>query len=287
MDDLPVAWRNEKKIVPAEKCTEMSVLAAFTWMPRRVTLIPDAEEGYVREAYIQPGLNFLGNGLWVDPHVAYRKNKKEEWYSVKPQSGRELWRDIGMIAAAYQENASHRPPLAVTHYEAITGKREGLVRLNMTGLVTNQAQYVSLQSDTLSLPPVILEIPEKGEFLCMEMVMIENIARCVETSYGELEASAVQQLLAFYFSGIRNALFSEFLPLLGESDSEQEDWQLPLISLLENMILNTLRKVSDEAAGMFGAGAKNLVKLTEATDMCMRKSLSILRKSKGEEVHAD
>jgi len=287
MDDLPVAWRSDKKIVPAEQCADMSVLAAFTWMPRRVTLIPDAEEGYVKEVYIQPGLNFLGNGRWMDPHVAYRKNKKEEWYSVKPQSGREFWRDIGMIAAAYQENASHIPPLAVAHYEKITNRQESLVRLNMTGLVTNQAQYLSLQCETLSLPPAILEIPEKGEFLREKMMLIESIAGCVESSYGKLEASAARQLLALYFSSIRDALFSEFLPLLGKSDSEQENWQMPLISLLENRILDTLKKVSDEAAGMFGAGAKNLIKLTKATDVCMGKSWSILKKSRGEEVYAD
>lgn len=280
-DTIPVAWRSTEKVNPKEEYADMSVLAAFTWRPRRVNLISDDEEGFVSEAYIQEGLNFLGNGCWEDPHAAYRQNKKEEWYAVKPQSGRECWRDVGMIAAAYEIKPSHKPPMAVAHYEKITGAQKALVKLNMTGLVTNKAQYLCLQCDTLSLPPVILASPEKGSLLCSEMAVIESVAGCITSAYGKLEASVASQLLTLYFSQIREALFSELLPLLAKSDSEQEDWQKPPVDALSETILKTLRNVTDEASGMYGTGAKNLVMLTRASSLCMGKSINILKKLRG------
>lgn len=273
----PIAWRNSQNIVPKKEVASMSILAAFTWMPRRVTLIPDAKVGIVSRAYIQPGLNFLGNGLWSDPHVAYRQNKKGEWFSLKPQVGRDLWRDVGMLAAAYEVDASHRPPVCVSRSGKIIKNSELVIGLEMVGLVTNQAQYVSLQYDRLAIPRRILEVPELGEHLQHEMMLIELVAQRIQGAYSKLEASVAQQLEAIYFEWLYEALFREYLPKLAICNVELNQWNKPLIEDMNNHLKKALLRISKEASFRFGYSAKNILKVIKATDQCMKGCFGLLK----------
>ena len=209
----PIAWRNFEEFIPKETHAKMSILSAFTWMPRRVTLIPSKAIGKIETVYYQAGANFLGNGVWKDPHVSYRKSKKEEWFPVKPQNGRAMWRDLGSVTATSHTDPSHIPPRIITQTTVLLGRDKSMVKLRMVGLVTNQAQYISLLYDDLAVPVEILDNPFLGERLQDDMRFVEQIANYIFTFFKELDESIAQQLQSLFFSGVSRCPIYHIYPL--------------------------------------------------------------------------
>lgn len=276
-DIPPVAWRDPDPVIPREQCSSVSVLGALTWRPRRVTLIP-AEDGLVRQIYYTAGLDFRGNTSWKDPHVPYRKRSQKgkkaaasmpEWFSVKPQSGRALWRDVGSIIAA-RIDSTHRPPLILSQRSEVTGNDNGLVQVQMTGLVTNQAQYVNEQSDCLALPAVFFDRPDLGDFLQDEVSAVEGAASAILIAYRQLNPSVAEQLQAGFFARMHDVLFSDDIPLIAAADTSQYDCWKKLREHLNGLLRAAVIETMTEASQRLGIGARNLIRLTKSEDFCIK-----------------
>ena len=168
-----VPWRSGKSIVPKEKIINITMLEGFTWRPRRIMLTQDSD-GLVRKVYRQQGSNFIGNDIWKDPHVSYLKNKNNEWISLKPRTGRELWRDLGTILSdSARKNVI--PPLVIQQFYKITDNDSSFTRIREVGVVTNQAKYEEWVEDELSLPGIFFDNDDMAEILRNDILAVEDI----------------------------------------------------------------------------------------------------------------
>jgi CRISPR system Cascade subunit CasA len=100
----PPAWRSDKSVEPGRR-TEASLLEALTWQPRRAQLLPGGTGVCAlsqRETPILVQTMKFTAGVscdfsWRDPNVSYRINEKGR-LPLRPQEGREVWRDTGPLA---------------------------------------------------------------------------------------------------------------------------------------------------------------------------------------------
>lgn len=278
----PVSWRNGDAFVPKKLCPTVSLMAAFTWLPRRVTFVPVEINGVlcVKEVYCQAGLNFQGDGRWYDPHVPYRKNKKEEWYSVKPQSERELWRDVGAVTAAEPVGGSTRQPLILANYKESTGSRTSqLLKLQLIGLVTNQAQYMSIQSDSLALPAPFFEEPPLGRLLRSDLQDIETIASYISLSYGKVLGSEIAaELQTQLYAALYGKLFSEYFPYIAKIDRKQDGWGRLAEEYLDKILEEQKGQTVTLASRRFAANAKALRDMAAAETRFVRSCGRLLNK---------
>ena len=92
-----VPWRSGRPIIPKEKVINITMLEGLTWRPRRIMLTCDSD-GMVRKVFREQGSNFIGNDIWRDPHVAYRKNTDNESSITRV-------REVGIVTsqAKYEE----------------------------------------------------------------------------------------------------------------------------------------------------------------------------------------
>lgn len=279
----PVAWRNDDEIIPEKKCPTVSLMAAFTWLPRRVTFVPVEIDGAlcVKEVYCQAGLNFQGDGRWYDPHVPYRKNKKEEWYSVKPQRGRELWRDVGAVTAAELGSSSTRQPLILANYKELTGSRASrLLNVQLIGLVTKQAQYLSIQSDSLALPNPFFEEPPLGRLLRSDLQDIEKIASYISSYYGKvLGAEIAVELQTQFYAALYEKLFSKYFPYVADKiDRTQDGWGKLAGEYLNDILKKTRDFVMCRGAQRFASNAHALRDMAAAETSFVRDCGSLLKR---------
>lgn len=150
-----VPWRMETVIQPRKQVNEISFLQALTWQPRRLTLIFDAD-GKVRKVYLQAGLDFRGNSGWEDPHVSYFLKKDGTWGTLKPELGRQVWRDAGMLMAT--RSTSERPPIPVTNLGDVwwDPDENWKISMDVIGMITDQATLMGWLHERLVLPQCLL-----------------------------------------------------------------------------------------------------------------------------------
>lgn len=294
----PVAWRNDDEIIPEKKCPTVSLMAAFTWQPLRITFKAEEKEGplYVKEVYRQPGLNFQGDGRWNDPHAPYRKNKKEEWDSVKPKSGREFWRDVGTVTAANIDKDNTRQPLILENYKELIGSRTPrLLKVQLTGLVTDQAHYLSIQDDSLALPAPFFEEPALGRLLRNDLNDIETMASDISSSYNKptekkhsqsnnkkqnkrLSSEIVTELQSQFFSTMYEKLFSEYFPYVAKIDRNQDNWGGLAGEYLDNILKKMRDLVMHQGAQRFASNARALRDMSAAEADFARRCGTLLKK---------
>jgi len=165
-----VTWREDKPVIPKEVYVNVGMLEALAWLPRRATLVLD-ENGQVSSVRFQQGRNFLGNDLWHDPHVPSRRNK-ERFFTIKPQLGREVWRDLGALTMA--QEGVYSPPLTVMQARSVWAKAPALLRVWYVGLITNKAAILGWTEGRLAVPTLLLENDELAYQFQHDMVMIEH-----------------------------------------------------------------------------------------------------------------
>lgn len=289
-DEPKIAWRCFDNVMPKKEIASVSLLSAFTWMPRRVTLIPEEPDStgkiIVKDVYCQPGLNFKGNDLWQDPHVPYRySQKKNLWSSVKPEVGRVLWRDIGAVTAARVSNPSHRQPLILANRGDVEGTEDSSANVSMMGLLTDNAKYISLFYDTFDVPVVFLSEPELGEFLCSEIETIEKIAEIIsnERGYKKLGKETYSQLQSEFFAAMYLVLFSDYIPYLAALDREKENWAVGAMARLNENIKVVMKNIKISADARFGGGARNLRDMVAAGNSFYRECMKELKKRSGDD----
>jgi len=259
------AWRNERAMVPKEQVPTVSVLEALTWPSRRVTFVASGKDGCVREVYFQQGLNFTPDGIWKDPHVAFKRNQKGEPYSLKPDTDKELWRDLSVITVS-REDKFNIVPFVVRHLRAIVGSEheQPVVDLCLYGLMTKQAKYVDWVQDSLRVSCRILNEPDLGDRLRKDMEAMETVAKIVYKAVFAMVLQKVEdpekrapkakskakpkdkfarQVEAGFFENMRRYLFEQYLKNLSSADICDADWQNPLTDALNEQI----RRAADDA----------------------------------------
>lgn len=170
-----VPWRKEWKVIPKQNVADVSLLEGLTWMPRRITLIPE-ENLTVSRIFCQAGLDFKGNDLWNDPHVPKFKKKDESYGTVKPELGRALWRDAGSLMYDH-DGKSIRQPQALRCVTNVIDQEDlpGWVPVRGAGLMTNQAAYTGWIEESLSLPSALLHNQEQAQCFRDDTLFIESL----------------------------------------------------------------------------------------------------------------
>ncbi|MBR3016646.1 MAG: type I-E CRISPR-associated protein Cse1/CasA [Clostridia bacterium] len=170
-----VSWRKGRMVLPKEKVADVSLLEGLTWMPRRITLLPE-ENGFVRRVCCQAGLDFKGNDLWNDPHVPKFKKKDETFGTVKPELSRSLWRDAGTLMYDH-DSKTVRQPQALRCLANIFDQDEIPLQIiiRAVGLITNQAAYTGWTEEELSIPSSLLTRQEQAERFRVDVSYLETM----------------------------------------------------------------------------------------------------------------
>ncbi|MBI3946595.1 MAG: type I-E CRISPR-associated protein Cse1/CasA [Armatimonadetes bacterium] len=170
--DAPTAWRNDCPPKTQGRSTSASLLEALTWRPRRIHLIPGGSgrcsltgadaSTLVRTMRFSAGASC--DFLWRDPSVPYRITTTKGPSPLRPQEGREVWRDIGPFALLRQadyksekgETSFERPPV-VTQYTRLVDqdvrRREAPLSLRLYGMRTDMKMKV-FEWQREQLPPI-------------------------------------------------------------------------------------------------------------------------------------
>ena len=184
-----VAWRKQRAVIPGERVAAVSLLEGLTWMPRRICLIREQDSDVIKNVYCQAGLDFRGNDLWNDPHVPRFRKKDDSFGTVKPELGKEVWRDAGSLL--YDHDSKYvRQPLTIRYLRNVYDEDDipDWIPIRTAGLITNQAAYTGWFESELSIPSLLLYNQEKADIFRDDIRLIEavqsmiysNIQRCYD-----------------------------------------------------------------------------------------------------------
>lgn len=234
-----VPWRSNALIRPKDAVAEMHFLRAFTWQPRRVTIQFD-EENLANICCLQPGMDFRGDGRWRDPHVCYFQKKDGTWGSLKPEVGRQIWRNVGNLLAG-MEGVFMRP---VTIKNA-SNVREDMgshpVQIEAIGLLTNQAACLGWTQETLRLPEAFLRDAEMADVFrgCIN-VCEEIVSKMARVISSEMDKQISEQACTQFLLDMRAELFDRtMLRIL----NWEEGWQSEFAKAIRKSVLDVLDKV--------------------------------------------
>lgn len=247
------AWRETEPIIPKREFADVSMLRALTWQPRRATLLPN-RNGIISELYWQQGHNFKGNELWRDPHVPYRALKSGEYSSLKPQAGRQFWRDLGALAAS-KDDQNGKPPLVVAN----APNQLQNFRLSMTGLVTSNASLIDLDAEEVNLPRGILEDEDRGDILRNDLAFFEDCAGALRSAAKDLQGGALVPILQnTFFNMTREYIYGEYLDLLDKCDVNDDDAFIALRDTVHERARSMLLATLDREKLRLGSDARML-----------------------------
>ena len=250
---MRVAWRDSQIIRPKEQYAEISIMAGLTWQPRRITFIPE-DDGNVKRMYYQQGRSFsaFDNKKWRDPHVTYvvRDGNK---YSLKPKLGRQPWRDVGAYSISKSDEKT-LPAVVLGQARMITNRDRR--NLNIYGVITNQAKYIELVSERLTVPSEILDDIEKADRLRMDLEFIEEVGSLLRFTVKQLvnvsertkdnknrESHLIDEAVAGYYADAQDYFFKDYVSALRDSDCSQKSWSENIIKALHTKIKNLARSI--------------------------------------------
>lgn len=170
-----VPWRIDREVIPWQKVPDVSFLEGLTWMPRRITLLPDSD-WHVSSVCFQPGLDFRGNESWADPFVPKRSNNDGALYNVTPVLDRAIWRDVSTLLYDQDGGAVRQPQIIRCLTNLLDEDELPLwIRLRATGLCTIKASYLGWIEDELSLPSELMYSQAQAELFRNHVQMVERI----------------------------------------------------------------------------------------------------------------
>ena len=234
-----VPWRNSTVIRPRDTVAEMEFLRAFTWQPRRVT-VNFNEEGKARTCYLQPGLDFRGDGRWRDPHVAAFRKKDDTWGILRPETGRQIWRNVGNLLAGKRESLIR--PVTVANCSSIWENREdSVVQIEAIGLQTNQAACLGWTQETLRLPEAFLQDAEKADaFRNCVNICEEIVGKMASTISKELDRQTSEQTCAQFLQQMHDELFDRTMDRIL---NWEEGWQTAFADAVQKSVKDVLNQV--------------------------------------------
>lgn len=255
-----VPWRRNDMIVPKESFVSVTMLEALTWQPRRVTLLAD-EDGYVRKVCLQAGKNFIGNNLWMDPHVPYKQKKDMTYATIKAESGRELWRDFGALLTI-SNNGALRQPSAVEYLPNILDKDIALINVRVVGLVSNNAKLVALNEERMSVPVCLLENEYLAELVRADIGTVEALQLKIYDSVNKNISHETAELArGVFLQQMNGLLFGAALARIVDMENRNVQWEDErahvewfdemVRQIIKGLIVTVIRKSGDASDAIF------------------------------------
>ena len=268
-----VPWRRELDIKPKEQVAFVSYLEALTWQPRRTTLVFD-EDQRVRRIYMQQGRNFTGDGRWRDPWVPFRKKRDEEIYvSIKPELGRQLWRDAGNILSA-QSKDSLAPVTVANAGKVWEDMPNQMLPVQAIGLITNQASFVDLTQEMLRIPEALLEDQTRVDRLRHWIAVAERIhgvtAKIIAGDYMQEISKLVGE---GFLRDTRDAIFGELLDQLSEPEPNFTEANRAYAMAIRQTLRDNLGKALKQS----GTSVKNIKRQNVVEAKTMGYAIKLLK----------
>jgi len=273
-----VYWRQMSLVEPGNRIAITSLLAGMTMMARRINLIPDERGGtctqtgnkcdvVVENVYFQKGLNFEGYDSWRDPHVSYSISDKGR-VSIKPQLGKECWRNIGNIFALDQ-----RSPDIINQYIKTKENDKPNIPIITYGLVTNQAQYETWLRDEISLDIRIVKDDGKMAVVNDCIKSTENVAfelrkqlRNIVTKHKHTsQEQLIEQSSGQFFATCRGRFFSVLCNSLAQADISKPNEGDTIVSDWNDFLKRSVYKEFNDCADRLGISAKDLLNSAQAS----------------------
>lgn len=265
------AWREEQSMllgegVPSLRMPFLTMLAALTWQPRRITLPPDTD-GRVSTIYFQPGRWLEDKNIpWQDPHVPYWKLKNGKFMAMIPKIGRDFWKDFDAVNVSKSDKSS-MPPLALLNALA----EKPWYSLLVAGIVTNQQSKLEIIAhDRLMVPNELLKNEEYREELEYCLKTIENGANALEIAtkrvWGEEPKKTKQKrfgsaviapaLSQSYFQQAGTYVSSQYLSLLLACRTDPDF--VALRKAVANEVMRMMRHTVDRLHMRLGGDGRKL-----------------------------
>lgn len=260
-----VPWKKNNIIIPKQSVADITLLEGLTWQPRRITLLCDGD-GMIRNVYLQQGLDFKGNNLWKDPHVAYVLSQKNIWVSIKPRLGRSLWRDVGTLLAD-QTNEKYRPPLNISQAPVVLDNDSLVLMIRQVGIATSNSAYLCLNSDVLSIPDCFMDDYAIAEVLRSDLDLVETMQgqiaseinkRFNHTQDKQKYISLAEQARQHFLVQAHTFVFNTFIPDLINVKNEINDEKIEnhkhiVQDTVKNAIINTVNDIVNKAGTSSGS----------------------------------
>lgn len=174
--NTPPAWRNNAPPQSGKRCTQTSLLEALTWRPRQIQLIPSGSgvcsiSGKESDVIIK-SMKFKAGAscdfTWIDPNVPYRITDKKNQVSfdvLRPQPGKEIWRDTGPLALLDDQShksedvqVAFRRPSVVSQFAEVRATKDRELSISVYGMRTDMKMKVfEWQRERLSVPGPMVE----------------------------------------------------------------------------------------------------------------------------------
>lgn len=215
------AWREEKPVVPGERCLRADLLEGWTWRSRRIQLVPGGsgccsltgKDSLVlvrRMKFIAGASCDFTNGGWRDPSVPYKIDDKGPKV-MRPQEGKEIWRDTAPLALLNERSGSEkqfRRPQIIEQWAQMVQEKyiaTGPLRLKLYGMRTDLKMKVfEWHAEPMTLPCALALDEEYGRRVLGEMQRADSIAyalkRAIQKTYkreGKGNAKAFDDLTAY------------------------------------------------------------------------------------------
>lgn len=259
-----VLWRNDISVIPKEEVADITLLEALTFMPRRITLKVE-EDSVVRNVFLQQGRNFKGNDSWHDPHVPQFRKNDGSFGTVKPELGKDLWRDVGTML--YDEtDTRNKQPLVLRCIINLFDYDElpTILAVRAVGLVTNQAAYTEWYEDELALPAILLCDQEKADVFREDVKDIEFLQNRIQDQISKhvdkpregsktTEHETALQCKRYFLQAAHDFLFGAVMDdILSGSDEKThvELFAQGLKDMLSDMIRNVLYSSGSDVNSM-------------------------------------
>ena len=290
----PPSWRDNRPVT-SERRTSASLLESLTWQPRRIQLIPGKGglcsltckhyDTIVRSMKFAPGFASGFEPAWRDPAVPYRISK-EGPIPMRPQEGREVWRDTGAIAFLKQGEKTHERPALIDQFEGMMEQifnKTPEISLTLYGMRTDMKMKVfEWHRERLNLPVQLIWRKRMFQNGIDAMEKSESVAYSLKLAIkhtyprdGKGNSKAFDTLIAQtsqqFWGALRNPydeLLREIAPLSPEKDKEA-------IFQKEKKWENSVREVSnialDSAIDDFDTDGDAMRRCVEARAQLNRK----------------
>ncbi|MEG0766328.1 MAG: type I-E CRISPR-associated protein Cse1/CasA [Clostridia bacterium] len=177
---------------------------------------------------------------------------------MKPQPGRALWRDVGVLAFAREEARTNLSPLIVASRSKIIPADESLVALKTYALGTDLAQYTNWKRDELMLPSCLLEDALRGEVLRQDMNFCEQVANLLQKEVKKSSAQIADEAQMAFFEDVHLFVFGRYMEKLIQMDVEQ-DHAASVVSF-DKRIEEILRDCLEKSLTRLGDDGKKLIR---------------------------
>jgi len=243
---LPL-WESNFEIVPQQEVTKTTQLYGMFFPSRRIRLIE--QDGLVQQVYYQPGLHFTGFAAWNDPHVAYRPGKDNTFFSIKPSTDKEPWRNIKSISEYYDSGSV--PKVVDDFYKIRKECGFSSMPVQIFGVVTSNAAYLDTQGGLLRLDARILGDEKRRAYAVTYIDMAEKVGYVLAKTLNKVISpdkskrgnGDVSQYLHQYYMGCENNFYKVLQDLAACDNLEKEnkllaEWR----SFLQETALNIVQE---------------------------------------------